>query len=125
MNWYQVQALQTPAECLAPDFDVQAQVEAIYQKLQIDMPTRWVCGHQDKMKKKSWEAVLNIRADELATVARKQITAKDRKARMTLFPTCNAHLVIKEAPITRKINQTIRDEWCEVEVQKYCKKKYK
>eukprot|EP00957_Ditylum_brightwellii_P105481 8040979-Ditylum_brightwellii.AAC.1 len=77
------------------------------------------------MKKKSWEAVLNIRVDELATVARKQITAKDRKARMTLFPACNAHLVIKGAPITRKINQTIQDEWCEVEVRKYCQKKYK
>ena len=125
MNWYQVRVLQTPSECLAPDFDVQAQVEAIYQELQINTPTRWVRGHQDKQKKKSWEAVLNIRADELATEARNQITTKDRTTTMTLLPACNAHLVIKGAPITRKITKTIRDEWCEVEVRKYCKKKYK
>eukprot|EP00957_Ditylum_brightwellii_P149133 11356741-Ditylum_brightwellii.AAC.1 len=44
---------------------------------------------------------------------------------MTLLPACNAHLVIKGAPITRKITQTVQDKWREVEVRKYCKKKYK
>eukprot|EP00957_Ditylum_brightwellii_P161476 12295086-Ditylum_brightwellii.AAC.1 len=62
------------------------------------------------MKKKSWEAVLNIRADELAAEARNQITTKDRTTAMTLLPACNAHLVIKGAPITRKINQNIQDK---------------
>eukprot|EP00957_Ditylum_brightwellii_P124229 9469282-Ditylum_brightwellii.AAC.2 len=72
MTWFQNRTIQTLCECLAPDFDVQAQVEAIYKEMDVTWPTKWVKGHQDMNKKKSelkWEEQLNIRAGNLATQA--------------------------------------------------------
>eukprot|EP00957_Ditylum_brightwellii_P110307 8413157-Ditylum_brightwellii.AAC.1 len=41
MHWYQIRAIQTPRECLAPDYDIQAQVEAVYKEMNINVPTKW------------------------------------------------------------------------------------
>eukprot|EP00957_Ditylum_brightwellii_P211732 15366524-Ditylum_brightwellii.AAC.1 len=72
MNWFQSRTILTPWECMVPDFDVQAQVEAIYKEMEVTLPTKWVKGHQGMNKKKSklkWEEQLNVCADELANQA--------------------------------------------------------
>eukprot|EP00957_Ditylum_brightwellii_P073872 5612763-Ditylum_brightwellii.AAC.1 len=40
--------IKTPSECLAPDYDIQSQTEAIYEEMDWEWETAWVKGHQDK-----------------------------------------------------------------------------
>eukprot|EP00957_Ditylum_brightwellii_P134860 10282033-Ditylum_brightwellii.AAC.1 len=42
MKWLKCRCVKTPSECLALDYDIQAQVEATYQELDLDCETHWV-----------------------------------------------------------------------------------
>eukprot|EP00957_Ditylum_brightwellii_P118465 9035002-Ditylum_brightwellii.AAC.1 len=78
-----------PRNFLVRDFDVQAQLEQIYQEMQWNIPSFWAKGHQDEECDKcklKWEAILNIEVDELATEARYKITNKQRNAPMDPLP---------------------------------------
>eukprot|EP00957_Ditylum_brightwellii_P000986 78627-Ditylum_brightwellii.AAC.1 len=79
MDWYQRRTIKTATECLAPDYDIQVQMEEIYDTMELEIPTEWVKGYQDKNKQKkelTWEEQLNICVDELASIARSEITRK-------------------------------------------------
>eukprot|EP00957_Ditylum_brightwellii_P201886 15327670-Ditylum_brightwellii.AAC.2 len=63
MELYHWRTIKNPRECLAPDYDIQTQVEAIFNEMQADIPTKWAKDHQDKNKSfedLQWEEVLNI-----------------------------------------------------------------
>eukprot|EP00957_Ditylum_brightwellii_P122769 9362176-Ditylum_brightwellii.AAC.1 len=63
MDWYQRRRIKTATECLVPDYDIQVQVEEIYNTMELEIPTEWVRGHQAKNKQKkelTWEKQLNI-----------------------------------------------------------------
>jgi len=125
MQWFLTRCIKTTKDCLVPDYDVQAQVEQIYQEMQWDITTEWVRGHQDTitpLNKLPWQAQLNVRADILATKARFEITNIDRRRPMDLLPACKAHLKIEGEVITGKIAKSMRDAWCQVELRKHCKK---
>eukprot|EP00957_Ditylum_brightwellii_P007248 550642-Ditylum_brightwellii.AAC.1 len=52
--------VKTPSKYLALDYDIQAQVEAAYQEMELDNQTHWVKGHQDKrsaLEELKWEEV--------------------------------------------------------------------
>eukprot|EP00957_Ditylum_brightwellii_P178042 13561539-Ditylum_brightwellii.AAC.1 len=66
--------------------------------------TAWVKGHQDKAichDELKWEEQLNVQADELATMARSEISHKDCCERFDILPACHAQLFINDKPITR------------------------
>ena len=46
MNWFQERANTSANSHLAPDNDVQVQIEETFKKLKTKFPTRWVKGHQ-------------------------------------------------------------------------------
>eukprot|EP00957_Ditylum_brightwellii_P002894 221649-Ditylum_brightwellii.AAC.1 len=99
----ELRSIKTANECLTPDYDVQAQIEATYNSMGITLKKNHVKGHQDReettakdyqqrirkgqgrKKELSWEATLNIAADKLATKARKMIAPKMRKEQI-LYP---------------------------------------
>eukprot|EP00957_Ditylum_brightwellii_P157708 12003991-Ditylum_brightwellii.AAC.1 len=56
----------------------------------------------------SWEAHLNIKADKLATQAKKEITRNAIQAPMALYPGCEGDLIIDRVVITRQLKQSIR-----------------
>eukprot|EP00957_Ditylum_brightwellii_P064502 4895025-Ditylum_brightwellii.AAC.1 len=96
-----------PRNCLVSDYDVQAQAEQIYQEMQWNIPSFWVKDHQDEecdKRKVKWEAILNIKVDELATEARYAITKKQRNAPMDPLPVCSIQLYISGEMITRQIS---------------------
>eukprot|EP00957_Ditylum_brightwellii_P102894 7842280-Ditylum_brightwellii.AAC.1 len=95
MKWYHKQVIKTPQDCLALDYDIQAQVERIHDRLQLQSKIIWVKGHQDVKKSfrdLKWEEKLNIRADFLATKARHEISTSERNKLFECLPTCLAHL---------------------------------
>eukprot|EP00957_Ditylum_brightwellii_P201824 15327368-Ditylum_brightwellii.AAC.2 len=72
MNWYYMRSIKTQRDCLISDYDVQAQMEDIYDSMELDTPTHCVKGHQDSKDDNSilfWQAQLNICVDLLATDA--------------------------------------------------------
>eukprot|EP00957_Ditylum_brightwellii_P101189 7711504-Ditylum_brightwellii.AAC.1 len=80
IKWFKTRCIKTPSDCLAPDYDIQSQVEAIYKEMDWDWNTEWVKGHQDEtvlIEGLTWEEQLNVQADDLATMARSEITAKN------------------------------------------------
>eukprot|EP00957_Ditylum_brightwellii_P097066 7391623-Ditylum_brightwellii.AAC.1 len=92
-----------PRSFLVSNYDVQAQAEQIYQDLQWNIQLFWVKGHQDEECDKcklKWEAVLNIKVDELATKVRYTITNKQRNAQMDPLPVCSTQLYISGEMIT-------------------------
>eukprot|EP00957_Ditylum_brightwellii_P038981 2946457-Ditylum_brightwellii.AAC.2 len=110
MKWFKDRCVKTPRDCLAPDYNIQAQVKATYQEMEMDSQTPWVKGHLDErstMEELKWEEVLNVRVDELATIAHSEISPKDCKNPFEPFPACNAHLFIDNKPITQKIPASI------------------
>ena len=135
IKWMEIRSIKTANESLTPDYDVQAQIEATYKSMGITFQTNHVKGHQDRedttaknhqqrlrqgqdgKKELSWEATLNIAADELATNARKKITPKMRREQI-LYPACKAHLIINNENITRNIKQIIRQEWNLIDLRK-------
>eukprot|EP00957_Ditylum_brightwellii_P177223 13500580-Ditylum_brightwellii.AAC.1 len=81
------------------------------------MQIRWMKGHQDEDKTKNeltWQVILNIRADKLATKAQHKITDKQRKERIDLLPVCYVHLIIDRLPITNNVTERIREKWCSI-----------
>eukprot|EP00957_Ditylum_brightwellii_P040642 3076251-Ditylum_brightwellii.AAC.1 len=90
-----------------------------------DWETAWVKGHQDEElchEELKWEEQLNVRADELATMAKSEISHKDWREQFDILPACHAQLFINNKPITRRLKATIREKWSEVELRKDCKK---
>eukprot|EP00957_Ditylum_brightwellii_P054830 4155353-Ditylum_brightwellii.AAC.2 len=127
IKWFQTRCIKTPSDCLAPDYDIQSHVEAIYEDMEWDWETEWVKGHQEEaipFEDLTWEEQLNVRADELAMMARSEITNKDCREKFDIFPACHAQLFIKNKPITRKLKATIQDKWSAVELRKDCKKRF-
>jgi hypothetical protein len=86
---------------LSPDNDVQVQIEAMLKDLSCNFSATWVRGHQDNTPEEelSWEAILNIKADRLATEARAETSATD--ITFTQFPaSTKMMLYINELQIT-------------------------
>eukprot|EP00957_Ditylum_brightwellii_P087514 6662308-Ditylum_brightwellii.AAC.1 len=81
--------------------------------MNLKLQTNGVKGHQNQKKMTTelkWEETLNIRADELTTQARNEITLKDWKEQFDFLPACNAHLTIDGKLITGKIMSVIRNK---------------
>jgi hypothetical protein len=78
MRWYAERDIESPNISLSPDNDVQVQIEATLKEMNIQISSTWVRGHQDNtpIEELSWEAILNIEADKLATKARHETTAE-------------------------------------------------
>eukprot|EP00957_Ditylum_brightwellii_P116980 8922543-Ditylum_brightwellii.AAC.1 len=69
-----------------------------------DWETAWVKGRQDeaiRQKELKWEEKLNVRVEELATMARSEISNKDCREWFDILPACHAQLFIDDKPITR------------------------
>eukprot|EP00957_Ditylum_brightwellii_P198900 15160146-Ditylum_brightwellii.AAC.2 len=63
INWFQTRCIKTLSDCLAPDYDIQSQTEAICKEMDWDWETAWVKGHQDKAihhEELKWEEKLNV-----------------------------------------------------------------
>eukprot|EP00957_Ditylum_brightwellii_P079231 6025942-Ditylum_brightwellii.AAC.1 len=117
----------TPSDCLAPDYDIQSQTEVIYKEMGWDWETAWVKGQQDKAihhEELKWEEKINVQADELAMMARSEISHTDHLERFDILPACDAQLFIEDKPITRRLKATIRGKWSKVELRKDCKKQF-
>ena len=110
----------------------------MYDKLGTSFSSQHVKDHQDRSKQPtwsniatkptkeavlSWEAKLNIEADCLATVARKD-KMNQSKTTWIQFPACRAHLYISNRQITRQMKKTTRTAWNLVEVKKDYKTRF-
>eukprot|EP00957_Ditylum_brightwellii_P025938 1962002-Ditylum_brightwellii.AAC.1 len=104
-------------------YGIQAQIEKVYSKIGETFRITHVKGHQNKEEKKemnrqkreaakelSWEAQLNIQADKLAMVARRNITPTTQ-TEMTMYPVGKAHLLIDSTLITWGIKKIVQMAW--------------
>eukprot|EP00957_Ditylum_brightwellii_P124814 9513887-Ditylum_brightwellii.AAC.1 len=95
--------------------------------MDLSLPTKWVCGYQDNERKKenlTWEAQLNVHADELVTEAQLQITRQDHKRAFEIFPACYVYLFINGQPITSNMAGIICNKWCTVELRRDTKERF-
>jgi hypothetical protein len=62
MQCFASREIKPPNISLSPDNNVQVQMEATIQEMNIPFSSTWVQGHQDNkpIKELSWEAILNI-----------------------------------------------------------------
>eukprot|EP00957_Ditylum_brightwellii_P173109 13179082-Ditylum_brightwellii.AAC.1 len=69
---------------------IMVQTEKMYNDMSLNTNTEWVKGHQDLepgiKSRLTWQAQLNIRADQLETEARHEITDAQRKGKINLLP---------------------------------------
>eukprot|EP00957_Ditylum_brightwellii_P124268 9472653-Ditylum_brightwellii.AAC.1 len=104
------------------------QIEEIFAEIKFSLISHHVKGHQDKLSKPSntknnedkdkkkdqkitWQAKLNIRADQLATEAKKELYNKSVKTNFTILPAAKAYLCIGTLPIMRHIREAITLAW--------------
>jgi hypothetical protein len=111
MQWFTERDICTPNSHLSPDDDVQSQIEDTMRALKANLPSHWVKGHQEPKEGEelTWEAKLNIAADELANEARQE-TADDLDE-FYQYPASKIMLYIKGKPITRNTAKELRNAW--------------
>jgi hypothetical protein len=119
MNWFQDRINSSPNSHLAPDNDVQVQIEATMDKLKTKFPTRWVKGHQKPKdgEELPWEASLNIEADDLANDARDETSANDDT--FFQYPASKLMLYINDLPITRNLAKEIQNAWSTQDLREF------
>eukprot|EP00957_Ditylum_brightwellii_P026253 1985879-Ditylum_brightwellii.AAC.2 len=76
-----------------------------------------------KKKELPWEAQLNIIANKLGHIARKQLMPKNKKV-FHLLPVGKVYLFIDGQPITRNIKQAIHNTETVPELRKYIINKF-
>eukprot|EP00957_Ditylum_brightwellii_P211626 15366393-Ditylum_brightwellii.AAC.1 len=121
-----------PTNFTQPDWDIQMSITHTVRQLQLEVNTKHVYGHQDtrnrpnlmampntphknkmnKSKKLTWEAQLNIRADELATQALNNIVhTTPSKTTFHYIPQAKIYLTINNKPILSHITHAITTAW--------------
>eukprot|EP00957_Ditylum_brightwellii_P163370 12438876-Ditylum_brightwellii.AAC.1 len=100
MKWLNVRAVLNPNITLKADFYVQLQIEAILQELNMTWTTQHIKGHQTGPDL-PWEAILNNRADALATNTRDSLSNKHTTENICHYPDAHIHLTINGQLITR------------------------
>lgn len=114
-------------EYMSSDMDVELQIlhelESLGQMGYNVVPFRHVKSHQDKhtpIHQLSWEAQLNVEADQLAGMLHEQDYAR---IPYSMFPTTKAQLSILEACITAKHKESIRNAYHTQDLREYyCEK---
>jgi hypothetical protein len=119
MNWFQERVNTSANSHLAPDNDVQVQIEETFKKLKTKFPTRWVKGHQKPKEGEElpWEAALNIEADDLANDAREETS--DHDDAFFQYPASQLMLYINNLPITRNLASEIRNAWSSQDLREF------
>eukprot|EP00957_Ditylum_brightwellii_P209677 15362761-Ditylum_brightwellii.AAC.1 len=100
MKWLNFRAILNSSTTLKADFDVQLQIEAILQELNMTWTMQHVKGHQIGPTL-PWEAILNNRADALATGARDSLSNKHTTENIYHYPDAHIHLTINGQLITQ------------------------
>jgi hypothetical protein len=79
------------------------------KKLNATFPSQWVKGHQEQKEGKelAWEAILNIKADQLANEAIDETV--DKPSSVFQYPASKIMLFIKGQPIMQKIAKEIQN----------------
>eukprot|EP00978_Attheya_sp_CCMP212_P045886 scaffold364841_cov34-Attheya_sp.AAC.2 len=115
MFWFQDRVNASPSSHLAPDNDVQIQIEVMMEKLKTQFPTRWVKGHQKHKdgEELPWEASLNIEADDLTNDAQDKTLMKDTN--FFQYPGSQLMLYINDLPITRNLENA----WSTQDLQEF------
>ena len=102
-------SMNTPTMMLKPEADVEAVILDCISTLQMSFNVKWIKGHQDKntpVENLSLHAQLNVRADQLATLAMDEDPT--HQPRVPVFPSAMCHFVLDGTTITRNIPGAIR-----------------
>ena len=89
--------------------DIQLQIDSLLHKIQDVIDIKHVTGHQDTKKgtKLTWVEKLNVRAYQLATLARYHLQQKQSAPLLVHFPQARVQLYIKDKPVTKWVSESI------------------
>ena len=110
MKWLNVRAVLNPNITLKADFDVQLQIEAILQDLNMTWTTQHVKGHKTSPDL-PWEAILNNRADALATLERDSLSQKHTAEHICHYSDTHIHLTINGQLITQAVQRELQEAY--------------
>eukprot|EP00957_Ditylum_brightwellii_P173188 13184255-Ditylum_brightwellii.AAC.1 len=116
--------------------DVQLQIKDTIANLKLQIFANHVHGHQDSTQKMkqlntriskrlSWQATLNILADQLATQACDTSYNKNIKENFEPLPAACAYLYINKRQITRNTRSTINTVWTTKDLREHLTQKFK
>jgi hypothetical protein len=111
-------------EYLKADYDVQMQIIQTLKAIGTEMPTIHVKGHQDDTKSKStltYQAKLNIRADELATQAYQKYY---RHTPHVHYPASKCTLYINKLAVNRSYRSYLRRAYASHDARAYLTEKF-
>jgi hypothetical protein len=113
-------------DCLRPDYDILLEIVHTQDLLRARAPYmisgQWIKGHQEEttaLDKLSLPALLNIKADKLATEALRNITTYSIPLPTIPWTQCQAMLYVDGKPYTRSETYQLRWKWRESEFQGY------
>jgi hypothetical protein len=113
-------------DCLRPDCDILVEIVHVQDSLRAKAPYmiagQWIKGHQDAktaLDKLPLPALLNIKADGLATEVHRSISNHDKQLPTIPWTQCRATLYVDGKPYTRAETFQLRWKWRESEFQGY------
>ena len=98
-----------PTQYTAPHMDIQCIIDSLIVENIFDIEVTHVKGHQDTKKQGTltWEETLNVRADQLATMARFENKPLTYLQQCSWHPNSVIQLFINKQPINKWLNSSI------------------
>jgi hypothetical protein len=113
-------------DCLRPDYDILVEIVHVQDALRAKAPYmiagQWIKGHQDAktaLDKVPLPALLNIKADGLATEVLRSISNHEKQLPTIPWTQCRATLYVDGKPYTRAETFQLWWKWRESEFQGY------